>query len=803
MRVDIDLTGSGIIQTMYNIYLKIGIRNFFKRGGYSFINIAGLATGMAVTLIITLWVWDEMSYNKYADNYPSVARVLRKGKAYNSYVCPTGLGTLIKSDYGNHFKNVVLVRARLEERAIVAEDKKFLQNGYFMQEDGPELFRLKMRYGNRKGLNDINSILLSASLSEKLFGKVDPVNKIIKMDASWDLRVTGVYEDLPGNSDFSDASYFAPLDLYLKGWSSLNIWNNYNMYIYVEINQGEDFNTVSNLIKDIAKVHEDDASNDILLHPWSDWKHEYVKGTSVISARYVRIYLIGSIAVFILLLACINFINLSTARYDRRSKEVGIKKAIGSSRGQIIFQFLSESAIFVVISWGLAVFVADMILPFFNEIADKKLTILWNNPFLWIISFSIVMLTIFLAGSYPALYLSSFNPVKALKGAVIPGGRATILRKALVVFQFTVTVILITGSIIVYKQVQMARNRPVGYNPEGLLTLPIRSQDYNTKFEVLRNELKKSGYITEMARANYPITSDKGWNTDFNWEGKDPGNNVSLNWMLITPEYCNTVGLKIVEGRDFSREISTDQSGILINRSAVKAMGLKNPVGQVINCPPIKINEKKDYIILGVTDDIIKGSPYEASFPSVMFCEQDNLSQSFIRINPETNLREAITSIEKVFNVLVPSVPFDYKFVNEEYKKKFSSEERIGKLAGIFGCIAIIISCMGLFGLASYLTEQRSKELGIRKVNGATVYDLWMLLSADFIKLVIISNIIAAPLSLYLLSKWIRNYPYHIQISWWMIGTATLITILVALITISYHTLKAAYINPVKYLRSE
>ena len=289
----------------------------------------------------------------------------------------------------------------------------------------------------------------------------------------------------------------------------------------------------------------------------------------------------------------------------------------------------------------------------------------------------------------------------------------------------------------------------------------------------------------------------------FQLEGKDPGNNVSLNWMLVTPEYCKTVGLKIVEGRDFSREISTDQSGIIINRSAVKAMGLKNPVGQVINCPPIKINEKKDYIILGVTDDIIKGSPYEASFPSVMFCEQDNLSQSFIRINPEVNLREAITSIEKVFNLLVPSVPFDYKFVNEEYKKKFSTEERIGKLAWIFGCIAIIISCMGLFGLASYLTEQRSKELGIRKVNGATVYNVWMLLSADFIKLVIISNIIAAPLSLFLLSKWIRNYPYHVQISWWMICTATMITIVVALITISYHTLKAAFINPVKYLRSE
>ena len=350
---------------------------------------------MAVTLIITLWVWDEMSYNKYADNYPYVARVLRKGKAYNSFVCPTGLGTLIKTDYGNHFKNVVLVRARLEERALIADDKKFLQNGYFMQVDGPELFKFKMRYGNRNGLNDINTIMLSSSLSEKLFGNEDPVNKIIKMDANWDLRVTGVYEDLPGNSDFSDASYFAPLDLYLKGWSSLNIWNNYNMYLYVEINKGEDFNTVSNLIKDIAKVHEDDASNDILLHPWSDWKHEYVKGTSAISARYVRIYLIGSIAVFILLLACINFINLSTARYDRRSKEVGIKKAIGSSRGQIIFQFLSESAIFVVLSWGLGVFVADMMLPFFNEIADKKLTILWNNPFLWIVSFLIVLLTVF------------------------------------------------------------------------------------------------------------------------------------------------------------------------------------------------------------------------------------------------------------------------------------------------------------------------------------------------------------------------------------------------------------------------
>jgi putative ABC transport system permease protein len=788
---------------MYNIYLKIGIRNFFRRGGYSFINIVGLATGMAVTLIVTLWVWDEMSYNKYADNYPNVARILRIGKSYNSYVCPSGLGTLIKSDYGNHFKHVVLVRGRLEERAIKADDKKFLQNGYFMQKDGPELLRLKMRYGSRNGLSDINSIMLSGSLAEKLFGKEDPVNKIITMDATWDLRVTGVYEDLPGNSDFDGASYFAPLDLYLKGWSSINIWNNYNMYVYVEINQGEDFKKISNLIKDVAKVHEDDASNDIILHPWSDWKYEYKNGTPGISARYVRIYLIGSIAVFILLLACINFINLSTARYDRRSKEVGIKKAIGSSRRQIIFQFLSESAIYVILSWALAVTAADMILPYFNKIADKKLTILWDNPFFWTMSFAIIISTILLAGGYPAFYLSSFNPVKALKGTVQPGGRATILRKSLVVFQFAVTVILITGSIVVYEQVQMARNRPVGYIPERLLTLPIRSLDYDAKFEVIRSELKKSGYVTDMARANYPITSDKGWNSDFHWEGKDPGNNVSLNTMLVTPEFCKTVGLKIVEGRDFSREISTDHSGIIINRSAVKAMGLKNPVGQIINCPQIVVSGRKDYVILGVTDDIIKGSPYEANFPSIMFYAQANMSQSFIQINTDVNVSEAITTIEKVFNELVPSVPFDYKFVNEEYDKKFRSEERVGTLAGIFGCIAIIISCMGLFGLASYLTEQRSKELGIRKVNGASVINLWNLLSADFITLVLISNVIAAPVSLYLLSKWIRNYPYHIQISWWIIATAILISVIVALSTVSYHTIKAAFISPVKYLRSE
>ncbi len=758
---------------------------------------------MAVTLIIALWIWDEISFNKYADNYPYVARVIRKGKDYNSYVSPAGLGTLLKTDYRNHFKHVVLVRARLEERAIATNDKNFLQDGYFMQADGPEIFRLNMIYGSRQGLNDLNSILLSETLSRKLFGNVDPVNKMVTMDAREDLRVTGVYEDLPNNSEFNEASYFAPLDLFLKGWSSINVWDNYNMYIYVEINPQDDFKKITTLIKDVIKAHENNSESEILLQPWRTWETDYIKGSEVASVRFVRVCLFGFIAIFILILACINFINLSTARYERRSKEVGIKKAIGSGRGQLIGQFLSESAISVVLSWFIALALADTFLPVFNQIADKKLIILWGMPFFWLVSFAFILITILLAGSYPALYLSSFSPVNALKGTLRTGNKAAISRKVLVTIQFTASISLIIGSIIIYQQIQMAKNRPVGYSPEGLITLPIRSPEYYKKFETLRNELKRTGAVMDIAQSNYPITSDKGWNSAFNWEGKNPGDEASFNTMLVTPEYCKTIGLTFTEGRDFSRDISTDKEGIIINRSALKIMGLKNPVGQIISCPPVLFNERKNYIILGVTDDMIKGSPYEPSFPAIMFNAQNNLSQSFIRINPEISISAALPEIEKVFHELVPSVPFDFKFVDEEYNKKFSAEERIGKLAGIFSFIAIFISCLGLFGLASFVTEQRSKEIGIRKVHGATSPSLWNMLSKDFIILVLISSFISAPISYYFLSKWIQNYTYHVQISWWVFVTATMGSLIVALLTVSYYTLKATLTNPIYYLKSE
>lgn len=788
---------------MYNIYFKIGFRNLLKRKGYSLINIGGLALGMAVALIIALWIWDEISFNKYADDYPYIARVNRRGKGYSSYVLPTGLGTQLKTDYGNHFKHVVMIRARLEERAIATDDKNFLQNGYFMQSDGTDMFSLNMIYGRRDGLNDLNSIFLSESLSEKLFGNVDPVNRIISMDSKWDLRVTGVYKDMPKNSELSEASYFAPLDLFLKGWSSLDIWDNYNMFIYVELNPQDDFDKVSSVIKDVIKPYENNSENEILLHPWSAWKTDYINGSEVLSTRFVRVCLFGAIGIFLLILACINFINLSTARYERRAKEVGIKKTIGSSRGQLIGQFLSESAVFVMLSFLVALFLTDMFLPVFNQIADKNLIILWDKPIFWLTSIAFMLFTVLLAGSYPAFYLSSFSPLKTIKGTLRSGSKARVSRKALVIFQFTVSISLIIASIVVYQQIQMAKNRSVGYSVDGLITLPIRSQEYYKKFDALRNELKRTGVVIDIAQSNYPITSDKGWNGGFDWLGKDPGYGVSFNTMVITPEYGQTVGLEFIDGRDFSREISSDQSGIIINESALKIMGLKNPVGQTISCPPILNNGGKRYTILGVTKEMIKGSPYEPAFPSVMFYAPNYLEQSFIRINPSVNINEALPEITKVFHSLVPSVPFDFKFVNDEFNKKFSAEENIGKLAGIFSFIAIFISCLGLFGLASFITEQRSKELGIRKVHGASVIRLWNILSTDFILLVFISGLIAIPVSYYFLNKWLQNYIYHINISWWVFIIATLGSLSIALLTVSYHTIKAALTNPVDYLRSE
>ncbi|MEB2778181.1 ABC transporter permease [Algoriphagus sp. D3-2-R+10] len=794
---------------MYKSYFKIGWRNLVKNKGYSMINIGGLALGMAVAIMIGLWVYDELSFNKYHDNYEDIAEVYRSevwgGEREANIAHVTGLGTLLKTEYAAHFKNVAMIRGRTEERVLAFGDNRFTQSGYFMQPEGVDILTLKMIQGTGQ-LKDMNSVLISESVAKKLFGDTDPINQIVQMDAKWDLLVKGVYEDLPKNSSFNDASYFAPLDLYIDGWGSLDSWENYFVYIYVQIYPEGDFAEISKVIKDVMLPHVDDERKEtkpeVFLHPMSKWHldSDYKNGEFVTSKRMMSVWYYSATGIFVLLLACINFMNLSTARSEKRAKEVGIRKSIGSRRSQLIQQFLGETLVVAFLAAVIAMLIVQLSLPWFNSVSDKAISLPLASIEFWMACICFTVFTGLLAGSYPALFLSSLKPIKILKGTFKGGRFSALPRRSLVVLQFTVSISLIIGTIIVYQQIQHAKNRPIGYSREGLISIRAASPEFTGKYNAIRNELKSTGVVEEIAEANYSITDTRGWNGGFAW--RDQKFDPSFNTIFVTHEYGKTIGWEFIEGRDFSRDFPTDLSGIVINESALKVMGLENPVGESLTWTTNGVL-RGTYQILGVVKDMVKGSPYEPTDPSIIFLSEGDMPWMYIKMNPTASAHEALPKIQAVMNSIAPSAPFDYTFADEAYDAKFRSEVRIGKLATIFSALALLISCLGLFGLAAFIAEQRTKEIGIRKVMGASVLSLWQMLSKDFVILVIISCGLAIPISIYFMNKWLGQYEYRTMISWSIFVATGVGALLITLFTISFQALKAALMNPVKSLRSE
>jgi ABC-type antimicrobial peptide transport system permease subunit len=538
--------------------------------------------------------------------------------------------------------------------------------------------------------------------------------------------------------------------------------------------------------------------NQVFLDPMKNW-HLYsdFKNGVIVGGRIQYVWLFGIIGIFVLLLACINFMNLSTARSEKRAKEVGIRKAIGSLRTQLIYQFLSESLLVAFFAFALAILLAQLALPFFNDVAGKKMSILWGSPLFWLLGISFSLLTGLISGSYPALYLSSFQPVKVLKGTFRVGRFASIPRKVLVVAQFTVSVTLIIGTIIVFRQIQFAKNRPIGYTRDGLVTLPMVTGDIHKQFVAVKDELIKSGAIVSIAEAGSPTTGNYSSNSGFDWKGKDPTLAVEFPNIDVSYDYGKTVGWQFKNGRDFSSTFITDSVGFVINETAVKFMGLKNPIGEIIKW------DGQPFTVIGVVKDMVSESPYEPVRPTLYHMLKGGGDFVIVKINPKKSASNALSKIEKVFKAYNPAQPFEYQFVDQEYAKKFGNEERIGKLASSFAGLAIFISCLGLFGMASFMAEQRIKEIGVRKVLGASVFNLWSLLSKDFVLLVIISLVIATPIAYYFMHNWLKNYQYHSNIAWWIFALTAVGAMAITLLTVSYQSIKAALANPVKSLKTE
>ncbi len=795
---------------MLKNYIKIAFRNLIKQKGYSFINIAGLATGMAVAILIGLWIWDGLTYNTYHPNYNRIAQVwqhnLYNGQKESQVSNPYVMGEEIRNKYGSDFKYVLQATWNFT-RILTVGEKKFNKNGYYFEPEVTEMLSLKMLKGTRDGLKDPYSILLSESLAKTYFGDDDPMNQVVRIDNKYDVKVTGVYEDLPYNTFFRNMNYILPWELYLisNEWIKKmeNPWGSNFTQTFVQIADNADMEVVSKKIKDVKFNQLKDEGDrkykpEVFLHPMSKWYlySEFQNGVNT-GGRIEQIWLFGTIGVFVLLLACINFMNLSTARSEKRAKEVGIRKSIGSVRSQLVSQFFSESLVVAFMSFLVALLAVQLMLPAFNIVADKRLSIPWSSVPFWLSGIAFSLFTGLVAGSYPALYLSSFNPVKVLKGTFRVGRFASLPRKVLVVIQFAVSVILIIGTVIVFRQIQFAKDRPIGYDRNGLVQMFMITPELHKHFEAVRNELKSSGAIIEMAESGSPPT--QVWNTNggFEWKGKDPALAVDFPNNAVTFDYGKTIGWQFVEGRDFSPEHATDSSAFVINQAAAKFLGFENPVGE-----ELKWNDKS-YTIIGVIKDMVIESPYEPARAALFHISKDDGNVILLKLNPAKGSHESIEKIKAICEKYNPEAPFEYQFVDQEYAQKFKGEERIGKLASFFAGLAIFISCLGIFGLASFVAEQRAKEIGVRKVMGASVFGLWKMLSGDFVVLVLISFLLAAPGSYFLMDGWLAKYQYRTEIAWWIFVAAGLGALLITLATVSYQAIKAALSNPVKSLRTE
>ncbi|GGB24366.1 ABC transporter permease [Puia dinghuensis] len=795
---------------MFKNYLTIAIRNLRKNKAHSFINIAGLSVGMAVALLIGLWIYDEISYDKYHANYNRIAGVMQQvtinGRVHTVGDIPLPLDAELRKSYGKDFEHIVMT-AFTGNHILTVGEKKISYAGNFVGSEGPDMLSLHMLRGTRSGLVGPSGMLISTSVAKALFGDEDPMDKVISLDNKASFKVSGVYEDLPDNTTFHDMAFMAPWDFFVAASADFNgrnptDWNDASLFMYVQVREHAGMQRLSakikNMILDHAGPGQVKLKPQLFLQPMSRWHlySEFKDGVNTGGAiRYV--WLFGIIGGFVLLLACINFMNLSTARSEKRAKEVGIRKSIGSLRGQLIGQFFTESIFMATLAFAFALLLVWLSLPFFNEVADKKILFPWSNILFWALTLAFVLFTGVVAGSYPALYLSAFRPVKVLKGRFNAGRWAALPRQVLVVLQFTVSVVLIIGTMVVFRQIEFAKDRPVGYTRDGLVYIETSTSDLHDHFSAFRADLLKSGAITEVAESNSPTTGVNYNRGDVTWPGKDPSMSADFGNIAVSTAYGKTVGWQFTAGRDFSPQLRTDSAGLVLNEAAVKYMGLKDPVGQIIRVG------KFDLTVIGVVKDMVMGSPYEPVKQTLFRLGHGAFDYVDVRINPAVSTHEAIRTLEAVCKTYSPAVPFACKFVDEEYARKFSNEHRVGRLAGLFAALAIFISCLGLFGMASFMAEQRVKEIGIRKVMGASVVNLWALLSKDFLLMVAISIVIALPLGYNFMGNWLMHYPYHATMPWWVFAWAAAGALLITLLTVSYQGIKAAMMNPVRALRTE
>ncbi|WP_299533486.1 ABC transporter permease [Ulvibacterium sp.] len=796
---------------MFKNYLKIAWRNLWKNKGYSAIHIGGLGVGIAVVLLIGLWVHDELTFNTVHKNYDHVAKVLMNktinGEKRTRHIIPYPLGDELRNIYGDHFEHVVMSSSP-SNYVLSKDEKQLIRNGAFMEEDAMRMFSLPMVSGNWNGLMEPNSIVLSRATARMLLGNDNPIGQQIRINNALDVLVTGVFEDLPFNSELRDLKFIAPWELYVSSTDWVrrardeNLWDNNSYQLFAQISPKSVMDQVSlrirNAVYDNLPKRSRRSRPELFLHPMKDWhlKSSWKNGVQT-NGPILYVWLFGLIGIFVLLLACINFMNLSTARSLKRAKEVGVRKVVGSNKRQLIGQFLTESLLTTFFAFLLAVVLVLLGLSSFNQLANKQIVFPMLSLSFWSLCLLFIMITSILAGSYPALYLSAFRPVKVLKGKQLSAKSTLTIRKGLVVLQFTISVLLVLGTLVIVQQIQHTKDRPIGYDKEQLVMMEKKTEDYEGKYNLLRQQLKTNKIVAEVAESSSPLTEVWNSNGGFDWEGKDPDLSINLVTFFVSHDYGKAVGWDILEGRDFSRSFASDSTAFILNEAALAYMGLDNPVGKTIRWGD------QDHEVIGIVGNIVTESPFEAVKPAVYTINYDNTNWMVLSLLPKRSVSESLAGIASIFKRHVPNVPFDYHFVDDAFAKKFRAEERIGKLSGMFSVLAIFISCLGLFGLASFMAERRTKEIGIRKVLGASILELWKMLSKEFLVLVSFACLVAVPIAVYFMGRWLENYEYRAKMPYWIFLVVVFGALLITLFTVSFQSMRAARQNPIKSLRTE
>ncbi len=791
---------------------KISYRNLLKNKTFSLINIGGLAIGIMVSIFIALWVMDEYSYNKNHEYYDRIVQVFRKDVTsdaiYINSSMTGGLGPELQEKLPHYFEYTALTFFRPSEQILTVDENSFEEMGYFFQEDITHILSLFMLDGTRDALQNPSNIIVSESFAEKAFGGGNVIGKTINLNAQADLIIAGVFKDLPKNSTFGDASFFSSMALFYNEQNPF-VWDNYNMKLFALLQPNVTVEDAAAAIKDIMVPYMEERANprEMFLLPMKDWNlnSTFENGVQVASQKvqFIRLFII--IGLFILIIACINFMNLNTARYQTRGKEVGIRKTLGSVRSAVASQYLVESFIYVLGALLVSLILVYALLSSFNQISGKEIEMPWTYSGFWISCLAFCFVISLFAGSYPAYFLSSFNPIEAIKGKLSQGRSSVRFRQVLVVFQFTISIFMIIGTITIHEQINHAKNRSMGYEKDGLITIRGRNADFAQKAELLRAELLRSGVVEEVAFSNYPLTNTLGNNGGFSIEGSSIINRETFNTIYVTPEYGAATKWELVAGREFSRDLGNELNSVILSESGVELLGLTNPIGKVIIAHDNTFNDQTSFTIVGVVKDMIKGSPFGVPRPLMLFSNTstDRRGFMFVRLNPDIPYGESIATVKRSFHSVLPNHPFHSHFADDQYLAKFRSEDQTSTLATIFSALAILISCLGLFGLSAFMVMQRVKEIGIRKVLGASITSLWALLSKDFGILVSIACLIAVPIAGYVMTIWLQNYQYRISIGWEIYAISIILCALVTLLTVSYHSLKASTVNPVQSLKAE